>query len=272
MRLCFTIAVTLLIGATAAHAQEWPRFEITVGGQIADFQTDLKLDASATILGTPVDFERDIGFDESAGTVWAGAVWRLSRRNHFEFGWNRADRSVVRRQLQRDVRFGDETFQAGVDVNAFLDSWIIGGSYRFAIVSTPVMELGPLFGVLAINLSTGIDLSGFVSGAGDEASDEIERDAAVTAPAVLPGAFVSLRAHPRLTIRARAGYISADFGNIDGQIFMAQGGADVRISRWLGVGGSYAYNRLSAGVDGNEFRGRLRYTFSGPQIYGLFAF
>ncbi len=272
MRLCFITVGALLIGAAAAHAQDWPRFEAIVGGQVADFQTDVKLDATATVAGTPVNFEGDVGFNENAGTAWAGALWRISRRNQVEVDWTRAQRTVVQRELQRDIRFGGETFGAGVDVNASLDSWIIGGAYRFAIVSTPVVELGPLLGVMAVNLSTGMELSGFVPGLEDDTSEDVERDATVTAPAVLPGAFVSLRAHPRLKIRARGGYISADFGNIDGQIFMAQTGADFRISRWFGVGGSYSYNRLSVAVDESEFRGEIRYTFSGPQIYAIFTF
>jgi hypothetical protein len=170
--------------------------------------------------------------------------------------------------VERDIRFGQETFSASAEVDAFLDTWIIGGSYRFAIVASPIVELGPLVGVAAINLSTGIALSGSVSGS----DGSTERDASLTAPAVYPGAFLNLRAHPRLIIRVSGGYISADFGDIDGQIAQAQAGAEFMFNRWVGVGGSYSYNRLSVGVEDDEFRGELRYSFNGPHVYAVLGF
>jgi hypothetical protein len=108
-------------------------------------------------------------------------------------------------------------------------------------------------------------------GSGD-ASRTNQRDASFTAPAVYPGAFLNLQAHPRLVIRASGGYISADFGDIDGQVAQAQAGAEFMFNRLVGVGGSYSYNRLSVGVEEDNFRGDLRYSFSGPQIYAVFGF
>ena len=273
MRLSFTIAVVLLINAAAAHAQDWPRLNVLVGAQLAEFGTDVRLDASATVLGSTIDFERDLGFNESAGMVWAGAVWRASRRNQVEVVWTRVERDVFRRQLPRAIRFGENTFEAGTEVEAFLDTWFIGASYRVAIVATPAVEIGPLIGLVAMNLSTGINLPGSASAPGGEAPGSTSRrEATFTAPALVPGAFVNVRAHPRVTIRARGGYVSADFGEIDGRFAHAQAGADLMLTRWLGVGGDYSFNELSVGVDGDDFRGDVRYSFNGPHVYAVLAF
>jgi hypothetical protein len=269
MRLGFNVAIVLLAGATTAQAQEWPRVDIFVGAQLADFGTDVRLNASTSVLGSTIDFERELGFNENAGVVWAGGVWRISRRNQIDVGWIRVDRDVSRRQLQRDIRFGQETFDVSAEVDAFLDTWFVGGSYRFALVATPVVEAGPLIGLLAINLSTGIGLSGAVGGA--SRSTNI-RKSSFTAPAVLPGAFINIRAHPRLTIRARGGYISADFGDVDGEVVQAQAGADFMFTRSIGLGGNYSFNKLSVGLEEDDFRGDVRYSFNGPQIYGVLSF
>lgn len=267
MRLGFTIVAILLAGATAAQAQDWARLNLFAGGQIADVGTDIKLNASTVVLGSEIDLERDLGFNENTGVVWLAGLLRLSRRNHVQVVWTRVDRDVIQRRLQRDIRFGQETFTASAEVDAFLDTWIIGGSYRFAILATPIVELGPLVGLAAINLSTGIAVSG--TGNSDISG---QRDASFRAPAVYPGAFLNLRAHPRLVIRLSGGYISADFGDIDGQIAQAQAGAEFMFNRLVGVGGSYSYNRLSVGVEEDSFRGDLRYSFNGPQIYAVFGF
>jgi hypothetical protein len=273
MRMGVNIVVGLLVSATAAHAQEWPRFNIFGGAQVADFGTDIKLDATATIVGSTIDFERDLGFNETAGVAWATGLWRISPRNQVQIFWSSVGRDAFERQLQRDIRFGDSTFDLNAEVDAFLDTWMIGGSYRFAIVATPIVEVGPMIGLAAINLSTGISLSGSVSGPEDGISGSTEqRDASFTAPALLPGAFINLQAHPRLTIRASGGYISADFGDFNGQLVQATAGADVMFTRWLGVGGNYSYQKLSVGLDKERFDGDVRYSFGGPQLYAVFAF
>jgi hypothetical protein len=41
---------------------------------------------------------------------------------------------------------------------------------------------------------------------------------------------------------------------------------------WVGVGGSYSYNRLSVGVEDDAFRGELRYSFNGPHVYAVLGF
>jgi hypothetical protein len=273
MRIGFSIIAALFVSATAVEAQEWPRFTLFGGAQVADFGTAIRLDATATIRGSTIDFERDLGFNETAGVAWATGLWRISRRNQVQMFWSSVDRDAFQRQLQRNIRFGESTFDLNAEVDAFVDTWIIGGSYRFAIVATPIVELGPLIGLGAINLSTGIGLSGAVSGPDNEVSGSTDRrEASFTAPAVLPGAFINLRAHPRLTIRASGAYISADFGDFNGQLVQATAGADVMFTRWLGVGGNYSYQKLSVGLDKDRFDGDVRYSFGGPQIYAVFAF
>ena len=273
MRIVSTLVLLLLGAAVPALAQEWPRLNVFGGAQFADFTTDVQLDASATVLGTPVDFERDLDFDNEASMAWGGALWRISKRNQLSVGIVYVGRDVAQRQLQRSIRFGRETFDVNANVDAFLDTWYVAASYRFAIVATPVVELGASIGITVINLSTGIGLSGSVSGpGGGTASADTAEDASFTAPAPLPGAFVIVRPHPRVTIRAAGGYISADFGDIDGEMVQTFGAVDVMITNWLGVGGGYSYNRLSVGVDDSGFNGNLRYSFGGPQVYGVLAF
>ena len=95
--------------------------------------------------------------------------------------WSRVDREVTHHQLPVDIAFGDQTFDASSDVDAFFDTWFIGASYRFAIVANPVVEFGPFLGLVAMHLSTGIGVSESDSGTGSDAT-EIQ-EASFTAPA-----------------------------------------------------------------------------------------
>jgi hypothetical protein len=267
------ISIVLLVSATAAQAQGWPRVNIVGGAQVADFGTEVELHEGNEAFDSTIDFEGVLGFHETASVGWAAGLWRISRRNHVEVVWNRATRDVIRSELPDDITFGEVTFDAGTEVDAFFDTWFIGASYRFAFVATPVVEFGPLIGLVAINLSTGIGISESDSGTGgDVAGGTDRREGKFTAPAILPGAFVSLRPSPRLMIHARGGYVSADFGNINGEFVQVQAGADFMLTRWIGVGGSYSYNRVSVSVDDDDFRGDVRFSFNGPQVYAVLAF
>jgi hypothetical protein len=270
LSLTLAAAVVLLATATAAQAQGWPRVSVVGGVQVADFATDVELDDETDVLDTTIDFEDVLGFHERASMAWATGHWRLSRRNQVEIVWSRVDREVVHHQLPVDITFGGEMFGAHTDVDAFFDTWFIGASYRVAIVATPVVELGPLLGLVAMNLSTGIAVSDSDAGTGGSVTQMHE--ATFSAPAVLPGGFVNVRAHPRLLIHARGGYISADFGQINGEFVQAQAGADFMFTRSLGVGASYSLNRLALSVDDDHFHGNVRFSFSGPQIYAVLGF
>jgi hypothetical protein len=265
------VATVLLVSATAARAQGWPRVNIVGGAQVADFGTEVELHEGIGTFDSTIDFEGVLGFHETATLGWAAGIWRISRRNHVEVLWNRATRDVVRSELPDDITFGEVTFDAGTEVDAFFDTWFIGGSYRLAIVATPVVEFGPLIGLLAMSLSTGIGISESDSGTGASGGTD-RREAKFTAPAVLPGAFINLRPRPRLMLHARGGYLSADFGNINGEFVQVQAGADFMFTRLIGVGGSYSYNRVAVSVDDDDFRGDVRFSFNGPQVYAVLAF
>jgi hypothetical protein len=269
MPLSLRIAVAAVVLASAtAQAQEWPRVTLFGGVQVADFGTDVEVEGETDVLEETIDFEEVLGFHERSSVAWVAGLWRISRRNHVEAAWNRVDREVVHHQLPVDITFRDEMFDANANVDAFFDTWFIGASYRFALVATPVVEVGPLLGLVVMNLSTGIGVSESPTG-GDVTNMQ---EATFSAPAVLPGGFINLRPHPRVMIRARGGYISADFGNINGEVVQGQAGADFMFTRSLGVGVSYSYNRLSLSVDDDDFRGNLRFSFNGPQLYGVLGF
>ena len=203
MRIVSTLVVLLLGAAVPASAQEWPRLNVFGGAQFADFTTDVQLDASATVLGSSVDFERDLDFDNRSSMGWAGGLWRISKRNQLTVGYVYVGRDVVQRQLQRSIRFGNETFDVNANVDAFINTWYLSASYRFAIVATPVVELGASIGITAINLSTGIQLSGSVSRyrrrhclTGHRRRCELH-SAGSAARSVRPRASASPRDHPR---------------------------------------------------------------------------
>jgi hypothetical protein len=272
MRVGGTVVVFLLAGVAPAMAQEeWPRLNVYVGAQIADFGTELQVDARGSVLGSLIDFERDLGFSERASMASVSGLWRISKRNQIIAAYNYIGRDVAQHQLDRTISFGGETFHVNADIGAFIDTAFLAGTYRFAIVATPTVEVGPTIGVTVIRLKTGIDLRASVSGSTDT-SQGISEDAKFTAPALLPGGFINVRPHPRVTIRGAASYISADFGDIDGEMFETFAGVDVMVLKWLGVGGSYSYNNLSVSVEDSSFDGSIDYSFSGPVVYGVLAF
>src|SRR6185437_2106861 len=71
--------------------------------------------------GTVIDFEDDLGFKRSAGTVFGNLQYRLKRRSRFDlsyYGINRKSSAT----LKEDINFADSTFHENTSVDAFFNT------------------------------------------------------------------------------------------------------------------------------------------------------
>jgi hypothetical protein len=253
-----------------AAAVEWDTVVIHSGALVSQFGSDIRVDPTVGPFGTSINLE-NLGFNSSATSFFADGTWRISRRNQLQARFNRINRDVSNVLLTRTVTFRNETFDVGARIDSFLDTTYVSVDYGFAIVATPRVEVGATIGLTALRVHTGMGLSAQISGT-TGGSRQLSEDVQFTAPVPLPGGFINVRVHPRVTIDGFARYLKVTIGNFGGGMTEARGGADVKLLPWLGVGGAYYYNHLTADHAGNVFTGRIDYAFNGPQIYVLLAF
>jgi hypothetical protein len=271
--LVLTIAAVLsTAGAGLAEAQDsWDSVVVRSGALLSQVGSTVRIDPRLGSLGTSIDLEDDLGFSSEATTFFSEGTWRLSRRSQLQISYNNVRRDVSNVLLDRPVTFGNTTVNAQARVDSFLDTWYLTANYGLAIVATPRAELGVMAGVTALRIHTGLGLSAQV-GAAATHSRQLTENAQFTVPIPLPGLFLNLRPHDRVTLSASARYLHVSIGDFSGGMTEASAGGDVKLLRWLGVGGAYYYNRVDADHAGNVFTGRIAYQFNGPQAYVVLAF
>ena len=106
--------------ALPAHAVEpLDVFSVRVAGYLNRFDTDVSADGD-TSNGTRIDLHRDLGLDDNKTIAYISATWRPFDHHEFGLGYYRNDLDNTR-QLQRDITFNDNVYEANATVKAEYD-------------------------------------------------------------------------------------------------------------------------------------------------------
>jgi len=265
-----TVVSLHLLAPDACAQQPWPTLVVRGGALIADLSSDVRVDTTIGSFGTSIDLENALGFNTRSKTLFVDGTLRLSRRNQLQIDFERIDRDVSHSILSEPIIFHNTSFDRNASVDVFFDSSYLSAYYGFAFVATSSVELGASIGITLVRLHAGIGLSGVTSTT--DVSRDLSEDTRFDVPVPLPGLFVNIRPHQRVTIIGSARLLKVTIDNITASMREAKGGVEVKLAGPLGVGGTYYYNHISAERDESDPNGRIVYSFNGPQVYGVLAF
>lgn len=233
------------------------RFAIRASYFPGSVSTDLRLDDSQGIPGTPLSAEDELGLRDKPNQVRVEVLLRILERHRL-----RVDFFNLRRRgdavLTRDIAFGDQTFAVDDRVLSNLDWKMLNFTYLYSIIHKQRFELG---GGVGIHLFQG------------EARARVparlireEQSGAVAFPTMALDA--TLRIAKRFSVNARANYLS---GHIDGSTGkISDYHADVQY-RWkrnfaLGLGYSKMKTDLDI-VDSSDLAGKFVLDVDGPELF-----
>jgi hypothetical protein len=241
------------------------RFAFSLGTFFMSSDTRVRADRFESIgVGTTFDLEDTFGFDDES-VFRADAMWRMFPRHKLRLMYFDSDR-VARDRIEREIRFGNETFEADLDVTADFEFDILELAYEYELLRRDRYELGVSLGVhnAGVELALSAMLSTTIGGG------SISRDERVKADAPLPvvGVRGTWRIAPDVYLRAHAQYFKLKFGDYDGDIQDYELGLLWQFSRHVGAG--VAYNAFQTAVDAQDpsnFEGRLRWEYRGAQVF-----
>jgi len=262
------VATGLLAGSASAQptASTWnglpDRFQVDAGYFRIDANTLLRYDSPQGGAGE-VDFEQDLGLEETADTFWVDGTWRLGRRHQVKLAFTRLSRERAGNSLQREIVWGGETYEAGLTTTAASSSEILGGYYRFALYRNDRFEIGPTVGVGYLWLDARIQATATVNGQ-SRTLDEGRSMGSVTGAV---GGYANAWLARKLVARADYLYIKVSPESFDASVTDWRLAADYYFTRNVGVGAQYKYNRYSydRGVLKSELGGEI--TYQGGQVF-----
>lgn len=241
------------------------RFKVAAGVFFPVNNTQVQVGTNNGNAGTEIDLEDDLGFSKSSSSFMGTFDWRISRRSRLGLEYFVLDRTSEK-TLQREINFGDHTYNVNARVSAFFNVQIARIYYGYAFLSKPKYEAGLLIGAHVLFADVGLRLEA------EEASSEYKDNFAFTAPLPDVGIWGEFVLAKRWGLFVNANYLALKIDNIDGRI------VSYNLSVLFNV---YQNFSLTAGYTGLNFRvdaererlnGYLKWGYNGPSITATYTF
>ncbi len=267
-------ALALAVPGAGHAAEEAPlpvldRFRLSAGVFSVNHELAGRWDSGSGRLGTPFDFQRDLGFSPRLRTpFWIlGAGFGRERQWQVDLFHFETDDDASR-TLERTFELGDDSYQAGARFTGSLDTTMSGASLSWFFHRAPASAFGVGLGVIDYRLRSQLDATIAVQDRIVEVSSGFDEQA--WAP-MLRGEYVR-RLGDRWRMAATAAYISADLDNVSGRVLDAHVRFDYFPTERIGLTLRYALNSVDVNLHRDSYEGKVRLHSHGPQLFTTLRF
>lgn len=246
-----------LLLAQPASAQEFPdRFALNIGeSYIFDTNTEFSARSSGGVIGTTIDFERDLNGEKQLGTPRIDGYFRFSPHHRLDYAWIRINRKGSK-TLSRDITFFDDTFNLSATVNSEIDASFTKLAYTWSFHHTDDVELGLTAGGVWADYS--IKLSGLVN--------QVEES--VDGPLPTLGFRLDYEISPRWHAKLKTDALYFDLGDsLKGSFDTTSVALEFRMARNIALGLGSERQALDATVDDGDFRGTVADFYRSTRFY-----
>jgi len=151
------VLAALVLFATLAHAEDYlspteERVRLSLGVVRLSNDTNLQLDSSAGVPGTPVNAEDAFGLDKSDFEAKIEAMVRVGERHRLLFDYFSLDRSDSTTVTQPIV-FRDVVLQPGDPLDSDLSIRTLGISYGYSFLHSDKYEVAATIGINDTDIS-----------------------------------------------------------------------------------------------------------------------
>jgi len=251
--------------AAPASAQSLDdQFWIQGTGFLANVDTDVRIASAATpTSGTEIDLEDDLGLDDSSllPAIYAGAKLGggfVVTGEYYSLGRDSTG------TIARNITVDNVTYPVNASITAGFDTDIYRFTIGYSFIRNETLEVGGAIGLHATELE--FSISGQGSAGGAPVSSQVRRKD-VLAPMPTLGLYTTFEVMPRVTINARADYLSLGIDDYDGSLLNAQASISYRVMDNVGIGVGYRYVDYDLDVDKTNVVGSFDYQFWGPSFF-----
>ncbi len=231
--------------------------------------SDLRASLNGESVENPeIDFDETLGRDSDATRVRGDVTWRITPAHRLRFGYfnHTTNRSKV---VDREVKWGDLTFDVGVQIDSKHKLEVYELSYEYAFMKQPTYEVSASLGVHYSD--TTLQLSGNATVTNPYGTTTNQTAAVKTSNIPTPLPVIGLRGgwavSPNWYLEAAGQYFTLDYDGVDGSWSDLRASATWMFNRNFGLG--LGYNRFTTRADAskNDFNGKLKAGYSGVQAF-----
>ncbi len=245
-------------------------FRLNLGGLYPTFDTTVQY-GTATLPGTEIALESDLGLPEKKFALQADGYLRLGRHARLDFAYQQWNRSATK-TISRQIVFNGVTYSVGADVDSALDVSVAELYYGYSFVNNGDLEIGLGLGASVFFNRASLDAVGtYVGPTGAVVTAAVSERKSLTAPIPALEGYFTFTLMPQLFLNARARGFKATISGSTGSMFEATGTLDLFVTPAIGIGGGYSYTRIDYTRDSDTIT-HVRYHYQGPVFYVAFAF
>jgi hypothetical protein len=213
-----------------------------------------------TGIGTEIGLENDLKLSEELGVFRLDGMFRLTENSQIVLTYTgiKRDRRTV---LDKDIIFGDTTFEANLDVKYKFNVDYLGATYRYNFFNERNWNAGLSGGARGVIINTSINsqLNGL----------ERIKKVSYTAPAILFGIHGSAYLTPKLLARYSLEFFYLKIDDIKINIVESNASVHYFIFKNVGLGIAYSANnyRLTNLPLWGDSEGKINFEFGGLNMY-----
>lgn len=243
------------------------RFIFSAGLFVVGTDISASLNGQSTT-NPAIDFNETVGRDNNATRGRLDAMWRFAPKHVVRFVYFNYN-ATQSRVIDRDITFGDTTFNAGGNFSANTKFSVYELDYEYAFLKRPDYEVAASFGVHYTDLKLNLSGTGTVTGPGgtNSASGSVSKESDLPMPLPVIGVRGGWAVSPQVFLDARLQFFQLRSNGYDGHWSDAHVGATWMFTRHWGVGLGYDWFNTKVDVDRSNFNGNVKLGYSGLQAF-----
>jgi hypothetical protein len=231
------------------------RWAIDIGWVFASFDTELKIYSKELDLGTTIDLEDDLRFDNSADDSNFRMYFRIRPRHRVGLTWYKFDRSSSA-VIEEEIEVGDEIIPIGATAGSEFNLDFYQLVYDWSFIKKGKWEAGLRGGLAYLQSEFGV--------AGETTEGrQVHEFQQEDFPIPMIGIHFEFAPIRRLFLRAGVTALEVSIGKLDGRIIDAKASLAWFPWRHVGFGLGYNYQNVEVGEDGSRFRWDVDYEWTG---------
>lgn len=241
------------------------KFEMHLGAFFPLNNTQVRVGSTTSGKGTLLDLEDNLGFSKYTTSFFGTFSWQATKRSRFDLNYFYLSRST-RYTIDKDITFGENTYHADAELEAFFDTQILRFSYGYAFISKPKYKIGALIGTHILFGDIGLRAETNVG------SGEIKDNLDFTAPLPDLGLWNTFLISKKLAVYSNINYLSLKINNISGRILSYNASLSYNVIPNLNLNLGYTGLNFRVDIEKERLNGFLKWGYNGPTITAMYGF
>ena len=225
---------------------------------LSDTNTDMSVNSTGTgVLGTTINYEKDLGGEDSASTPRIDAYYRFNDKHRIEFGWFEVDRGGFRK-LDIDFTYEGSSYSINDTVKSNFKSRTIKLAYGYSFYHSKEAE---------ISFTTGLHFIDYDISLTDSANNK-NNEADVAAPLPVFGMHINYNISDRWMFKysSQTFYINLN-DTIRGSLLDLELDLEYRFTKHFAAGLGLTRLSIDADIEDSDFKGSMTDLYRGYLLY-----